>query len=163
MSWQDWHSSATQVCRPASVRFQICCTHFDKFACNHCGIIQTRYEYHGGFLDYFSWTNARVSRIELSLWKMMSSIILSTEHHQNNKWSKLLGKTQIWPEKLIQEWCWIVHRFIVELSFLILFWGHISSLNETCLFFVFLLFWNQEMLISKGIFTKYFDQAPTCD
>ena len=54
---------------------------------------------HGGVLDHFSWTNARVSRIELSLWKMMSSIILSPEHHQNNKWSKLLGKTQIWPEK----------------------------------------------------------------
>jgi len=37
----------------------------------------------------------------------------------------------------------------------ILFWGHISSLNETCLSFVFLLFWNQEMLLSKGILTKY--------
>ena len=86
---------------------------------------------------------------------MMSSIILSPEHHQNNKWSKLLGKTQIWPEKLIQEWYWIVHHFIVELSFRILFWGHISSLNETCLFFVFLLFWNHEMLLSKGILTKY--------
>ena len=44
-----------------------------------------------------------------------------------------------------------------------LFCDHISSLNETCLSFVFLLFWNQEMLLSKGIFTKYFDQAPTCD
>jgi hypothetical protein len=44
----------------------------------------------------------------------------------------LLGKTHIWPEKLIQEWCWIVHHFI-EFSFRILFWGHISSLNETCL------------------------------
>jgi hypothetical protein len=44
----------------------------------------------------------------------------------------------------------------------ILFWGHISSLNETCLSFVFLLFWNQEMLLSKGMLTKYFDQTPTC-
>jgi len=44
----------------------------------------------------------------------------------------------------------------------ILFWGHISSLNETCLSFGFLLFWNQEMLLSKGILTKYFDQTPTC-
>jgi hypothetical protein len=89
---------------------------------------------------------------------------LSPEHHQNNKWSKLLGKTQIWPEKLIQEWCWIVHHFIVELSFCILFWGHTSSLNETCLFFVFLLFWNQEMLLSKGILTKknlFIYQTPT--
>jgi hypothetical protein len=24
------------------------------------------------------------------------------------------------------------------------------------------LFWNQEMLLSKGILTKYFDQTPTC-
>jgi hypothetical protein len=104
-----------------------------------------RCEYHGGFLGHFSWTDARVSRIELSLWKMMSSIILSPEHHQNNKWSKLLGKTQTWPEKLIQEWCWIVHHFIVDLSFRILFWGHISSFNETCLVFVSLLFWNQHM------------------
>jgi len=43
-----------------------------------------------------------------------------------------------------------------------LFWGHISSLNETCLSFVFLLFWNQEMLLSKCMLTKYFDQTPTC-
>jgi hypothetical protein len=42
------------------------------------------------------------------------------------------------------------------LPFCILFWGHIS-LNETCLSFVFRLFWNQEMLFSKGILTKYFD------
>ena len=48
------------------------------------------------------------------------------------------------------------------LPFCILFWGHISSLNETCISFVFLLFWNQKMLLSKGILTKYFDQTPTC-
>ena len=47
------------------------------------------------------------------------------------------------------------------LLFCILFWGHILSLNKTCLSFVFLLFWNQEMLLSKGILTKYFDQTPT--
>jgi hypothetical protein len=48
------------------------------------------------------------------------------------------------------------------LPFYILFWGHISSLNETCLSFIFLLFWNQEMLLAKGILIKYFDQTPTC-
>ena len=44
----------------------------------------------------------------------------------------------------------------------IFFWGHISSLNETCLSFGFMLFWNQEMLLSNGILIKYFDQTPTC-
>jgi len=48
------------------------------------------------------------------------------------------------------------------LPFCILFWGHISSLNETCFSFVFLLCWNQEMILSMGILTKYFDQTPTC-
>jgi len=49
------------------------------------------------------------------------------------------------------------------LPFCILFWGHISSLNKTYLSFVFLLFWNQEMLLSKSILTKYFDRTPTRD
>jgi hypothetical protein len=31
------------------------------------------------------------------------------------------------------------------LPFCILFWNNISSLNETCLFFVYFLFGNQEM------------------
>ena len=57
-------------------------------------------------------------------------------------WS-VLGKTQIWPEKLIQEWWWTVNHIVLE--FCILFWDHISSFNETCLAFVFLLFWNQQM------------------
>ena len=43
-----------------------------------------------------------------------------------------------------------------------LFCDHISPFNETCLFVVFMLFWNQEILISNGILTKYFDQTPTC-
>jgi len=41
----------------------------------------------------------------------------------------------------------------------LLFWGHISSFNETCLFFVSLLFWKHEMFSLKVILTKYFDQA----
>jgi hypothetical protein len=48
------------------------------------------------------------------------------------------------------------------LSFCILFRDHISSFNETCLFFVSLLLWNHEMFLSNGILTKYFDQTPTC-
>jgi len=75
-------------------------------------------------------------------------------HVIENAWQK----TDI--TKLIQEWRWIVNHIVME--FCILFWDHISSLNETCLFFGFLLFWNQEMLLSKGILTKYFDQTPTC-
>jgi len=87
------------------------------------GIIQTRCEYHCGFLGHFNWTVARISRIEigwwwarneLSLWKMMSSAILSPEHPQIDNRSKMLGKAQILPEKLIQEWCWIVNHFVVD-------------------------------------------------
>lgn len=113
-----------------------------QIACNHRCIIQTRCEYHGGFVDHFSWTDTRVSRIELSLWKMMSSIMLSPEHPQNDMWSKVLGKTQILPEELIQEWWWNVNHIVMK--FFILFWDHISSFTETCLAFVSLLFWNQQ-------------------
>jgi len=84
-----------------------------QIACNHRGIIQTRCEYHGGFLGHFSWTDARFSRIGLSLWKMMSSIIFSLEHLQNDEWLKLLGKTQILSEKLIHEGCWPVKSFLL--------------------------------------------------
>ena len=131
-----------------------------QIACNHRGIIQTRYEYHGGFLDYFSWTDARVSRIELSLWKMMSSIIFSPEHPQNDEWSELLGKHRYCQKRWFKNGDELSITLLWNVAFL--FCGHISSLNETCLFFGFLLFWNQEMLLSKGILTKYFDQTPTC-
>jgi hypothetical protein len=47
------------------------------------------------------------------------------------------------PEKLIQEWRWTVDHIVME--FCILFWDNISSFNETCLVFVSLLFWNQQM------------------
>jgi hypothetical protein len=40
----------------------------------------------------FSWIVPRISRIELSLWKMTSSAILSPQHPQNDKWSKCLAK-----------------------------------------------------------------------
>jgi hypothetical protein len=92
---------------------------------------------------------------------MRSLAILSPQHPQNDKWSKLFGKTQILPEKLIQEWCWIVNHFVVELSFCILFWDHISSFNETCLFSVTLLFWSQEMF-NISFLTIFFYQTPTC-
>jgi hypothetical protein len=48
------------------------------------------------------------------------------------------------------------------LLFCILFWDHISSLNETCLFFVSLLFWSQGMF-NILFLTKYFDQTPICN
>jgi hypothetical protein len=111
---------------------------------------------HGGVLDHFSWTNARVSRIELNLWRSLSSIILSPEHPQNDEWSELLGKTEILPKRLIQEGRWTVNHVVMEfLPFCILFRDHISPFNETCLFVVSLLLWNHEMLLSKGILTKY--------
>jgi hypothetical protein len=34
---------------------------------------------------------------------------------------------------------------MMMLMLCILFWDHITSFNETCLFFVYLFFWNQEM------------------
>ena len=43
-----------------------------------------------------------------------------------------------------------------------LFWDHISSFNETCLAFVFLLFLKSTD-VQHFILTKYFDQTPTCD
>jgi hypothetical protein len=107
---------------------------------------------HGRVIGHFNWTNARISRNESgswwardewSLWRRVSLAILSPEHLQNDMWSKMLGKTQILPEKLIQEWRWIVNHIVME--FCILFWDHISSFNETCLVFVSLLFWNQQM------------------
>jgi hypothetical protein len=103
-----------------------------------------------------------VSRIELSLWKMMSSIILSPEHHQNNKWSKLLGKTQIWPEKLIQEWCWTVNHFCYGFCHLAFCFGvtshpwtkHIFSWSFCC-------FEIKRCFFQRVFWQKYFfDQTP---
>jgi len=74
-------------------------------------------------LGPFIWIVAKFSRIEtgswwarskLSLWKMISWTILSPEHPQIDKRSKMLGQAQILPEKLIQEWCWIVNHFVVD-------------------------------------------------
>jgi len=131
-----------------------------------------RCEYHGRGLGPFIWIVAKFSRIEtgwwwarsdLSLWMMMSSAILSPEHPQIDKRSKMLGQTQILPEKLIQEWCWIVNHFIVDFCHFAFCFGVTSHpWTNTCISFVFLLFWNQEMLLLKGILTKYFDQTPTC-
>jgi hypothetical protein len=44
----------------------------------------------------------------------------------------------------------------------ILFWGHISSFNKTCLFIISLLFWKHEMFISMCILTKKIYRTPTC-
>jgi len=63
------------------------------------------------------------------------------EHPQNDKSSELLGKTQILPKKLIQEGVKLSIIFCYGiLAFCILLQNHISSFNETCLFFVSLLF-----------------------
>jgi len=108
-----------------------------------------RFKYHGGDFRLFSWTIARIesgswwARDEYILWRRVSLAILSPEHLQNEMWSKMLGKTQILQEKLIQEWRWIVNHIVME--FCILFWDQISSFNETCLVFISLLFWNQQM------------------
>jgi len=112
---------------------------------------------HGGVLGHFGWTDARDSRIELSLWKMMSSIIFFTRTpsewqvieiaRQNTDMARVADPRMVLN---CQSFC---YGF---LSFCILFWDHISSFNETCLFFVLLLFWNQEMLLSKGTLIKYF-------
>ena len=102
--------------------------------------------------QHFEWTIARIARIESESWwardkwslqRRVSLAILFPEHLQNDMWLKMLGETQILPEKLIQEWWWIVNHIVME--FCILFWYHISSFNETCLVFVSLLFWNQQM------------------
>jgi len=117
---------------------------------------------HGGVLSHFSWTNARVSRIELSLWKMMSSIILSPEHPQNDEWSELLGKTQILPEKMIQEWRWIVNHIVVECCIFVL-WSHLileRNMSFLCLFVVL----KSRNASFKGYFDKnifFFYQTPT--
>jgi hypothetical protein len=125
-------------------------------SCNHRGIIQTRYEYHSGFLGHFSWTDARVSRIELSLWKMMSSIILLPEHPQNDEWSELLGKTQILPEKLIQEGCWTVNHFCYGFCHFALCFGitsHPLTKHVFLCLFVVLKAWDVSF---KGYFDKIF-------
>jgi hypothetical protein len=76
------------------------------------------------------------ARGKLSLWKVMSLVILSLEHLQNDKWSKMLGKTQILPEKLIQEWRWIVNHIVIEFWYFAFCFGITSHpFNETCLFY----------------------------
>ena len=107
---------------------------------------------HGGVLNHFKWTVSRIARMESesrwardrwSHWRRVSLAILFPEQLQNHMWSKMLCKTQILPEKLIREWWWTVNHIVME--FCILFWDHISSFNETCLAFISLLFWNQQM------------------
>ena len=82
---------------------------------------------HGGVLNHFNSTVARISRSESQSWwardkwslqRRVSLAILSPEHHQNDMWSKVLGKTQILPEKLIQEWWWTVNHIVMEFCIL---------------------------------------------
>ena len=109
---------------------------------------------HGGVLNHFKWIVSRIERIESeswwardkwSRWRRVSLAILPPNIFRMTCWSKVLGKTQILPEKLIQEWWWTANHIVLE--FCILFWDHILSFNETCLAFVSLLFWNQNVLI----------------
>jgi hypothetical protein len=60
-------SRLTFLCH-SNLLTSICCIHFDKILCNHRGIIETRCEYHGGFLGNFNWTVAIISRIEFGSW-----------------------------------------------------------------------------------------------
>jgi len=110
---------------------------------------------------HFNWIIARIesgswwAKDERNLWRSLSSIILSPEHPQNDEWSELLGKTQILPEKMIQEWQWIVNHIAVQCRFF-LFCDHISSLNETCLSFAFLFVLKSRDASFKGYFYKIF-------
>jgi len=92
----------------------------------------------------------------LSLWRMVALAILSLEHPQNDKWSKMLGETHILLEKLIQEGCWNVKHVVVEFCYSAFCFGitshplmkHVSSLSlyyseiKRCLAFYFdKIFW----------------------
>jgi hypothetical protein len=164
-------SRLTFLCH-SNLLTSICCIHFDKIACNHRGIIETRCEYHGGFLGNFNWTVAIISRIEsgswwarieLSLWKMMSSIILSSNILRMTSDQSCLAKHRYGQSSWSKNCAELSMILLWILPCCLLFWGHISSFNETYIFFVSLLFWKHEMFSLKVILTKYFDQAPTCD
>ena len=100
-------------------------------------------------LGPFIWIVAKISRIETgwwwarsewSLWKMMSSTILSPEHPQIDRRSKMLGQAQILLEKQIQEWCWIVNYFVVDFCYFAFCFGvtsypwtkHVFPLSSCC-------------------------------
>ena len=107
---------------------------------------------HDGVLNHFNWTIARISRSESESWwvrdkwslqRRVSLTILSPEHHQNDMWSKVLGKTQILPEKLIQEWWWTVNHIVMEFCIFVLGLHLILQRNMSC--FCLFVFWNQQM------------------
>jgi len=126
-----------------------------QITCNHHGVIQTRCEYHGGFLDHFSWTDARVSKIERSLWKMMSSIIFVTTTslewqvieiaRQNTNMARVADPRRV-----------LTYQIIFVMDFDILFWDHISSFNKTCLFFCFFIVLKAWDVSFKCYFDKIF-------
>jgi hypothetical protein len=71
---------------------------------------------------------------------MVPSIILSPQHPQNDKWSKILGRTQILLEKLIQEGCLTINNFVMDFCHSAFCFGitshplmkHVSSLSLCC-------------------------------
>jgi hypothetical protein len=97
------------------------------------------------------------ARGKLSLWKVMSLLYCPPNIFRMTSNRKFL------LEKLVQEWWWIVNYIVMEFCHFAFCFGITShSLNETCLFFVSLLFWSQEMF-SISFLTKYFDWTPTCN
>ena len=86
------------------------------------------------------------ARGKLSLWKVMSLAILSLEHSSEwqvieNAWQNtdITRKTDPRMAMNCQSYCYGIFPFCI------LSWDHISFFNETCLFFVSLSFWSQEM------------------
>jgi len=72
------------------------------------------------------------ARGKLSLWKVMSLAILSPEHLQNDKWSKMFAR-KAGPRMTMkcQLYCYGI------LPFCILFWDHISFFKRNMFFLCF--------------------------
>jgi hypothetical protein len=102
-------------------------------------------------------------RGKLSWWKMVSSIILSPQHSQNDKWLWMLGKTLISPEKLIQEGCWTVNHFVMDFFHFAFCFGvtshpltkHVFSLSLCCSK-------SMRCLFQCVFWQKKNDRTPTC-
>jgi hypothetical protein len=140
-----------------------------QIPCNHHflgGIIQTR--------DVMSWWGPRPFQLNScknfknQVWKLVSKRRVESVKEVCH-WSYCHGTSSEWRVIEIARRNTDIARKVDSrrvlncqsfcygfLPFCILFWDHISSFNETCRFFVLLLCWNQEMLLSKGILIKYF-------
>ena len=119
--------------------------------------------YHGGVLSHFSWTDAGVSIIELSLWKMMSSIIFVTR--TSSEW-QVIGidwkNTDIVREAdprrglICQSFCYWFLPFCILFGITSHPWmKHVFPLSFCC-------FEIKRCLFQRVFLTKYFDQTPTC-